>query len=238
LRREVISSFEEGFVKVRRSFAVSLLTVLASAGCGAAAEQDTATITQWLGDSPHFAVSGSFNGKPIYLRLEGDAAKAVRCTRNYSPLPGVMPNADGKYDTSQMYFVMKEIGIVVDYDGKPTDISVGYWRHDPAAGTSLEVIPRQQGTSIPAGKTWVDFELSEPNATGPSGIEKAAESGSLQMNLNSGTPDQGGVYIPTGGRTGEFVTVSWGPQENLTISVTADCQDAELAMWGRQVAPP
>jgi len=133
---------------------------------------------------------------------------------------------------------MKEIGIVVDYEGKPTDVSVGYWRHDAQAGTSLDVIPRQQGTSIPEGKTWVDFELSEPNSMGPNGIEKAAESGTFQMKLNTGTPDQGGVYIPTGGRTGEFINVSWGPQENLTISVTSDCQDAELAMWGRQVAPP
>ena len=215
------------------------MAALTAVGCGAAPEkEDLGKVDQWLGDKLHFAVSGTFNGKPMNIRLEGDAAKHVRCTRNYAPLPGEKPGADGKYATNQLYFVMKEIGIVTDVEGVPTDVSVGYWRHDPPPGTSLEVIPREQGTSIPAGKTWVDFELSEPGATGPSGIEKAAERGTLRMELNSGTPDESGVYIPTGGRTGQFASIDWGPQEKLTISVTSDCQDAELAPWGPRVAPP
>jgi hypothetical protein len=225
-------------VKVHHFVTVSLLATVVGAGCAAAPEEDIGTLNQWLGETPHFAVSGTFDGKPMNLRFEGDAAKHVRCTRNYAPLPGSQPNADGKYDTSQMYFVMKEIGIVADFEGKPTDISVGYWRNDVPAGMDLEVIPRQTGTPIPAGKTWVDFELSEPNATGPNGIEKAAESGTLSMKLNSGTPDQNGIFIPTGGRTGEFITISWGPQESLTISTTSDCQDAEVVTWAHRVAPP
>jgi hypothetical protein len=218
---------------------VSLLALLTAAGCGAAPDQeDTGKVSQWLGDKLHFAVSGTFDGKPMNVRLEGDAAKDVRCTRNYAPRPGEKPNAEGKYDTSQLYFVMKEIGIVTQLDGKPTEVSVGYWRHDVAAGTSLEVIPRVRGTSIPEGKTWVDFELGEPGAMGPTGIEKAAEAGTFEMKLNTGTPDHSGVYIPTGGRTGEFISINWGPQESLTISITSDCQDAEIAPWGPSVAPP
>jgi hypothetical protein len=227
-------------VKVYRSCAALLLTALTAAGCAVEAVEDTGKLDQWLGDSPHFAVSGNFHGKAINIRLEGEAAKAagIRCVRNYAPLPGTQPGADGKYDTSKVYFVMKEIGLVADFEGKPTDISVGYWGNDPAAGTNLEVIPRQQGTQIPVGKAWIDFELSEPGASGPNGIEKAAESGTLQMNLNSGTPDQNGIFIPTGGRTGEFLTVSWGPQESLTISTTSDCQDAEVVTWAQRVVLP
>jgi hypothetical protein len=237
-RRSLV--FEGGYVKVHRSCAALLLTALAAGGCAVEAAEDTAKLDQWLGDNVHFAVSGNFHGKAINIRVEGESAKAagVRCTRNYAPLPGSQPDAEGKYDTSQMYFIMKEIGVVVDFEGKPTDISVGYWGNDPAAGTSLEVIPRQQGTQIPAGKAWVDFELSEPNSSGPNGIEKAAEGGTLQMNLNSGTPDPGGIFIPPGGRTGEFLTVSWGPQESLTISATSECQSAEVVMWGQRIVLP
>jgi hypothetical protein len=219
--------------------ALSLLTALLAAGCGAAPDQEeVGKVDQWLGDKLHFAVSGTFDGKPINIRLEGDAAKTVRCTRNYAPLPGAKPDADGKYDTSQVYFLMKECGIVTDVEGKPTDVSVGYWGHDPAAGSSLEVIPRATGSTIPEGKVWVDFELSEPGATGPTGIEKAAEGGTFAMKLNSGTPDQNGVFIPTGGRTGEFFSINWGPQERLTISLTSDCEDALFAPWGTRIAPP
>jgi hypothetical protein len=219
-------------VKVHRSFAFSLLTAVAAVGCGSAAPDDAGAIDQWLGDSPHFAVSGTFNGKPMNYRVEG---AAVRCDRTYAPLPGVKPNAEGVYDTSQMYFVKKELGVVVELDGVPTDISVGYWRHDPPAGTSLEVMPREQGTRIPEGKTWIDFELKEPGAMAPTGVEKAAESGTISMKLNSGTPD--GI-ITTGGRTGEFVSISWGPEESLTISATADCRNAPVAMWANAVIPP
>ena len=219
--------------------AVSLLATLTAAGCGAAPDQEeTGNVTQWLGDKLHFAVSGNFNGKPINIRLEGDAAKHVRCTRNYGPLPGVKPDAEGKYDTSQLYFVMKECGIVTDVEGVPTDVSVGYWGNDPAAGTTLDVIPRMTGMPVPEGKAFVDFELSEPGASGPSGIEKAAERGTVELKLNTGTPDQNGVFIPTGGRTGEFISINWGPQESLTISLTADGEDSLFAPWATRQYPP
>jgi hypothetical protein len=220
------------FVKVRCSFAISLLSVVAAAGCGSAADEDTGTISQWLGDSPHFAVSGTFNGKPMNYRAEGAAATGLRCTRTFGPLPGAKPDASGNYDTSQIYFVKKELGMVVDIDGTPTDISVGYWRHDAPAGTDMEVIPRVRGTAIPQGKTWVDFELKEPGSSAPTGIEKAAESGAISIKLNSGSPDQNGIFVASGGRTGEFVNLSWGPEETLTISATADCTtDAAWAVW-------
>jgi hypothetical protein len=218
--------------------AVSLLAVLAGVGCGdAPADDDVTTVSQWLGDKLHFAVSGTFNGKPMNLRLEGDAAKHVRCTRNYGPLPGVKPDADGKYDTSQVYFVMKECGIVTDVEGVPTDVSVGYWGNDPAAGTTLEVIPRTQGMPVPVGQAFVDFELSEPGAMGPTGIEKAAERGTVELKLNSGMPDQNGIVVPTGGRTGEFISINWGPQESLTISLTAEGEDAQFAPWAMRGYP-
>ena len=221
-----------------RLCAVSLLATLAAAGCGAAPDQDdSGKLSQWLGDNLHFAVSGNFNGKPINIRLEGDAAKHVRCTRNYGPLPGAKLNADGKYDTSQVYFVMKECGIVTDVDGVPTDVSVGYWGNDPAAGTTLEVIPRKHGTPVPVGQAFVDFELSEPGASGPTGIEKAAERGTVELKLNSGMPDQNGIVVPTGGRTGEFISINWGPQEILTISLNAEGEDAQFAPWAMRGYP-
>jgi hypothetical protein len=230
--------FRGGFVNIHRCVALSVLTAFAVAGCGGAADEEDKVLDQWLGESTHFAVSGTFEGKPMNIRLDGETAKGVKCTRSYAPLPGAKPNADGKYDTSQMYFVTKEISAVIEFDGVPTEFAVGYWRHDAPAGTTLEIIPRKQGNPIPEGQTWVDVEMGDPNVEGPAPINKAAETGTVSIKLNSGVADQGGVYIPSGGRAGEFLTLNWGPKENLKVSATADCEDSEVVLWASRVVPP
>jgi hypothetical protein len=211
------------------------------AGCGSAPEDSaSAAVTEWLGDSTHFAVSGSFDGKPMNIRLEGEAAVAagVYCIRNYAPLPGNVPDAMGKYDMNKMYFAMKEVGAVVDIDGQKRDLSFGYWRHDPAAGTTLEVVPRAFGTSVLTGQTWVDLGIVEPGMIATSGVESAAESGSLAMKLNTNMGTTEDTFISGGGRTGELLTLSWGPQNNLKVSVSADCRDSLLAPWAPRLVLP
>jgi hypothetical protein len=177
------------------------------------------------------AISGTFQDKTFDVHLEGDAAKDVYCNRLYAPLPGQQPGADGNYDPSQVYFVMKELGGIIQLDGQPMEFTIAYWRHDVAAGTDLQIVPRTFGSTIPEGQTWSDINLFTPGTEVLSGIESAAMSGTVSMKLNSGTPDQGGVYIATGGRTGEFVTASWGPHETLNISATADCKFAPILTW-------
>jgi hypothetical protein len=72
---------------------------------------------------------------------------------------------------------------------------------------------------------------------GPTDVEKAAETGQLNMKLNVGTPDSNGVFIPSGGKTGQFMDLTWGPDEHLTISATAECESV-IAVWAaRSISP-
>jgi hypothetical protein len=128
---------------------------------------------------------------------------------------------------------MKEIGAQITLDGQPTEFTISYWRHDLPAESTLEVISRTFGTAIPEGKTWSDINLFAPGATDLSGVESAAESGTVAIELNTGDPDANGVMIPDGGRTGEFISVSWGPQDHLTVSATANCGPAAIAPWAQ-----
>jgi hypothetical protein len=179
------------------------------------------------------AVSGSFQGQAFDVHLEGDAASGVWCDRFYTPLPGTSPDSAGNYDTSKMYFVMKELGAVIDLGGTPTAFTISYWRHDMPAGTDLKVIAREFGTAIPAGETWSDINLYAPGADSLSGIESAAVSGTVSIKLNDGTPDANGVVIPTGGRSGEYIAVRWGPHDFLNVSATANCNPAIPAPWAQ-----
>ena len=227
-------------LRVRSVFLVASVIL---GGCGSSPDVGTGPVDQWLGDTPHFVISGTFGGRDYSSHLEGDAAIAaqLRCNRAYAPLPGVQPAPDGTYDTSQVYFVMKQIGVVIDIDGQPKAITVGYWRHDAEAGTDLEVIPQVLGGSIPEGKTWVDFKVELPDPkpfNPPSSPVRLAESGTVAIKLNSGTPGPGGVYVASGGRAGELVSISWGPHESLKISATSDCQDSEVVTWARPLLAP
>jgi len=209
------------------------------AGCGSSVDDaQSSELTQWLGDTPHFAVSGTFQGKSMNIRLEKDAATAagVYCKRNYAPLPGNVPDATGKFDESKVYFAMKELGAIVELDGQKRDISFGNWRHNPVAGTSLTVVPRTFGTAVPAGQTWVDIGIIEPGMAPTSGIESAAESGTVTMKLNTAATASSEDTYATGGTIGAFYTLSWGPTDKLTVSATAECQDL-MAPWAPKLVP-
>lgn len=205
--------------------------VLTLAGCAKDDEQPAA-LTSWLGEQTHLAVRGTFQGKTFDVQLEGDDA-GIYCDRFYTPMPGAAPTSGGQYDTSQLYFAMKEVGAVIELEGQPTQFTISYWRHDAPAHSTLEVIPRTFGTAIPEGKTWSDINLFAPGTDVLSGVESAAESGTVKLELNSGEPDSNGIMIPDGGRTGLFAAVSWGPQDNLTVSATTNCRAATMAPWAQ-----
>jgi len=205
--------------------------LVALAGCGSTPEEDTGSVDQWLGDSAHLAISGTFEGKNLDTRLEGEAASSVYCNRVYAPLPGSEPDAEGKYDTSQVYFVFREIGGIIDVDGTATEFAVSHWRHEVPAGTDMPVVPRVYGTAIAAGETWSDINLFEPGTASISGVESAALSGTVSVELYTGVPDAGGIFVPEGGRAGGFWKLSWGPNDNLTVSATADCRPSQLLTW-------
>jgi hypothetical protein len=46
------------------------------------------------------------------------------------------------------------------------------------------------------------------------------------------------TFIAGGGMTGELLTLSWGPQDKLTVSATAECRDTLLAPWAPMLVPP
>jgi hypothetical protein len=220
---------------------VSLVTVAVLAGCTNTPDE-TDPLNEWLGDTPHFAVSGNFDGTQFNQRVEGDAAVAAHlsCTRHYTPFPGELPDALGKYDPSQLYFVMKQTAAVFDINGKPIQLSMGYWWNDPEAGTDLGVIPRITGISIPAGSAWTDFQVEDyPHEGPPTKPVRSAEAGTVSIKVKSGSPEPGSAYVATGGRTGFFAAINWGPNESLKISATADCGDTLLALWARTwITPP
>lgn len=226
---------------------VALFTSMTLVACGSSPDAGSAEVTQWLGEATHLAISGTLQGHTYNVHLEGDKASGVYCNRFYTPLPGTQPDAQGGYDTSQVYFVMKELGAVIDVDGTPKEFTISYWRHDVAAGTDLTVIPRVfysemvSGSGlIPEGKTWSDVNLFDPGGSNLIGLETAAASGTVSMKLNTGVPDEGHVMVPTGGRTGEFISVSWGPNEALKISATADCftVPANATVWAQSRIKP
>lgn len=204
--------------------------------CGGSDEPGSGT-TEWLGEDTHFAVSGTFQGTTFDVLLEGEAASSIYCNRFYAPLPGEMPDAEGNYGGDQVYFAMKEIGAIFDVNGEPKEFTVAYWRHDMGAGTELEIVPRNFGDVIPAGKTWSDINIFDPGTNILSGVESAASSGVVKLELNTGSPDASGVMIPSGGRTGEFVSMSWGPREALQISATADCNTL-VVEWAQDLVAP
>jgi hypothetical protein len=170
--------------------------------------------------------------------LEGEAAAGVRCTRYYSPLVGTEPDAEGRYDTSQMYFVMAELGAVIEVDGAPKEFSISYWRHDVSSGSQLQVQARTTGTAIPAGETWSDMNLYDPGTDFLSGIETAAATGSVSMKLNTGDVDANGIIKATGGRLGAYFDVSWGPDDYLKVSATGDCGPAIIVTWAQAYLLP
>lgn len=199
------------------------------AACGNAAEDSTPSVDEWLGESTHLAITGSYQGTALNIRLEGDAAAGVHCESLYAPLPGTVPDAEGNYDTSQLYFVFKEVGALIDWGGQPKEFTISYWRHDVPADTTLEVVPRVFGSAIPEGQTWSDINVFDPGTDLLSGIESAASSGTVEMKMATGVPDDNGVYIASA-RTGEFLSVSWGPEDNLNVSATADCTSG-VQVW-------
>lgn len=221
-----------------RSLLLSIVAPVVFAACGSGSDPGSSSVDQWLGESNHLAISGTFQDKTFNVHLEGDAASGVYCNRLYAPLPGTEPDAAGGYDTSQVYFVMKELGGVIDLDGTPTEFSISYWRHDMPAGIALTVVPRVFGTSIPDGQTWSDINLFEPGTNVLNGIESAAASGTVSIKLNTGLPDAGGIMVPSGGRTGEHITVTWGPHETLNISATADCITSPIMTWPQSRLTP
>jgi hypothetical protein len=215
---------------------------LIAVGCGSSADSGSNAVTGWLGESPHLAITGtlatvgSSPNQTFDVHLEGDKAANIYCHRFYTPIEGAMPDGEGNYDTSQLYFAMKELGGVVDVGGVQKEFTISYWRHDVAAGTDLQVVPRVFRTPIPEGKTWSDVNIFDPGTDLLAGIETAAASGTVSMKLNTGTPDDNGVVIPSGGRTGEFISVSWGPHDNLSVSATADCITL-MAPWATPLIP-
>lgn len=219
--------------------ATLLVSIIACAPLGAcsSAEGENAGVTEWLGDETHLAISGAFQGSTFDVHLEGAEADSVYCNRFYTPLPGATPDAEGNYDGTQVYFAMKELGGIINFEGEPKEFTIAYWRHDVAEGTELDVIPRQFGESIPEGKTWSDINMFNPGENLLSGVESAASSGTVKLLLNSGSPDASGVMRPSGGRTGEFVSVSWGPRESLNISATADCVSM-VVPWAQDLVAP
>jgi len=206
------------------------------AGCGGGSSGPS--VTKWQGDSTHMAISGSFQTQAFEVDLKGATASGVYCNRFYAPLPGTAPDAAGKYDTSKVYFVMKELGAVIDLDGTPTEFTISYWRHDVDAGTKLTVVPRTFGTSIPAGQTWSDINLFMPGTDVLSGLESAASSGTVSMELNTGATDQNGILKPSGVRTGEYISVVWGPHDFLNISATSDCGPPIVVTWPQSRLSP
>lgn len=205
------------------------------AGCNES-NDDSATITQWLGEETHFVASGTVQGNVFDVRLEGSDAAGVYCNRFYTPLPGEMPAEDGTYTSDQVYYAMSMIGGIVQVNGETKEFNVVYWKHDLAGGSVLEVVPREFGGSIPAGKTWANINLFQPGEHILSGLETAASSGTVELLLNDGPTDENGV-MRTGGKIGVFMDLSWGPREDLVASVTADCQSI-IVPWATDLVQP
>jgi hypothetical protein len=203
--------------------------LLSLAACGTK-DGDSDEVSSWRGEATHLAVTGSYEGMVFDANLEGEAAAGVRCTRYYAPIIGTEPDAEGHYDTSQMYFVMAELGAVIEIDGAPKEFSISYWRHDVSAGNQLQVQARTTGTAIPEGQTWSDMNLYDPGTDFLSGLETAAATGSVSMKLNTGDVDANGI-VKSSGRLGAYFDVSWGPDDYLEVSATGDCGAPIIVTW-------
>ncbi len=108
------------------------------AGCGSSSSTPSTNVDKWQGETTHLAITGSYQGQTFNVHLEGATASGVYCNRFYAPLPGTQPDGSGNYaDTSQYYFVMKEMGGVIDLEGTLTEFIISYWRYDMLAGTDL-----------------------------------------------------------------------------------------------------
>ena len=224
-------------MKVRSYVTLVVPCALFLGGCSGSADESSNTLDHWLGATEHLAITGTQGGETTDIRVEGEAARAagLACVRTYKPFQGQVQDANGNWDTSKVGMLITEFGLFVDIAGEKRYVNIQYWRHDPMKMPSFTIIPRQNDVPVPPENTWLDVEWYKGDGMmiGDSIRESSAESGPIKVDLNDGVPDQGGVYIPTGGTVGGFISADWGPQEHLSISFTAPCGDSEIHTWGK-----
>lgn len=182
----------------------------------------------WAGEEPHVVVSGFIDGESIDLDLRGASAElaGLECTREYE-----VPVVGGNPDFTMARNVEIELEGRVEVNGEMRQFQIELKRHntqDDPVGTEIRVIPRDElnPPDVNGDTLWLEWEWKD--ADGNDLYEQAAQSGTVTVQLQSGTPDDSGVIIPEGeGAIGFTIDAYWSPSERMRISISAPCLDID-----------
>lgn len=187
-------------------------------------------VPEWLGEEAHFRIVGSIEGEAIDVGSAADGAALevvdFYCRREYAaPL-----DADGLLDHSKAHFDELTLYATVMDGDEERYISLEFKSHDLQSdpiGTSVEVVPRVDGTVPEPTQMWFEWEWLDIN--GDEVVETAAQTGEFVLELYTGDPDEGGVVIPAGsGSVGGHLYARWSQTDEIELSFSAPCLDTDV----------
>lgn len=154
-----------------------------------------ATVAVWAGETPHLTVAGAVAGDRVELSVSGaDAADLGTLYCERNYASGVFEKYEAKYN--------------FDYKGQ-------------AAELELTVEGQEAVGSYTIG-TDITFEVKIETADGTE-YENAGTSGSLDIELVTGTPDGMGMIPDNEGAFGGYVSATLDDGNTFQASFTANC---------------
>ena len=206
-----------------------LVALLALVGAGCGTSSSARTIDGWQGAEAHLEVVGTLDGEALDISL-GDAASdtaEVFCTREYS-----VPEIGGvaQYDMGELIEI--KIDAWVTIGGVRRLIELELKQHDFQSDTvpaTVRVVPRSDTMDPASDQMWLEWEWhDEADATL---YEAAAQTGTFELELYTGTPDATGLVIPNGmGEVGGYFDARWSETEELHGSFTVACTESIVSL--------
>jgi hypothetical protein len=180
-------------------------------------DEDTLT---WAGATPHLELEGNVGGEALDLSLEAaDAADlgTLYCERNY-----IVPSVDDESTWGDGYL-------------EKVEVKLNFFSGDKIAELQIELeaedLPSLVGQTLTIGD---DAEATPQVTLDPDGpaeeeLEDVAVSGTVKLELLSGTPGDDGLIVPDEtGAFGAVVDLVLESGETLRGTFTASCGENDL----------
>jgi hypothetical protein len=196
-------------------------------GCGDDAGKDDDG--GWGGEVTHLRAEGSVDGEKVSLDLDAAAVaeNELHCELEYTApaLEGGMPD----YANGRLNEIKIEGFVTVDDEKRGLEIELKM--HDfqgDEPGTKVKVVPRSDTKPPAATEAWLEWEWHDA-VSDEELYQAAASAGTITVELFDGEVDDTGLVIPTG-RIGISFSGRWSETEEMTVSFTLPCTEAEVVV--------
>lgn len=173
---------------------------------------------EWLGDTPHAALVGKIGGKDVSVApSDEDAAKlgVLYCERNY-----VVPDAEDESTYGDGIFEKVELKYNFFFEEVQAEFQLEL-ANDDLLGVVGETLEIGEATGVAAKISLSDADETE--------YEDEAVSGTVKLELLSGTPGEDGLVIADQtGEYGAYVDVEFASGGFLRGTFTARCGDNDI----------